>query len=47
MIPLPTEILNLEAEEWKAAGCVGVAGFYDVITVALATPAPTATNKML
>jgi hypothetical protein len=47
MIPLPTEILNLEPEEWKAAGCIGVTAFYDVVTVALATPAPTATNKML
>jgi hypothetical protein len=47
ILPLPTEVLNLEPEEWKAAGCRGeVEGFY-VIPVALATPTPTVVKKLL
>jgi hypothetical protein len=44
IIPLPTEVLNLEPEEWKAAGCVGSVENYYVTPIALATPAPTGGN---
>jgi hypothetical protein len=44
IIPLPTEILNLEPEEWKAAGCTGSLDDYSITPVALATPAPTVAN---
>jgi hypothetical protein len=44
IIPLPTEVLNLEPVEWKAAGCVGSLENYYVTPVALATPAPTGGN---
>ena len=47
IIPLPTEVLNLEPEEWKAAGCVGSVDSYYVTPVALATPSPTVVNRML
>jgi hypothetical protein len=47
ILPLPTEVLNLEPEEWKAPGCRGqVEGFY-IHYSALATPAPTVMNRML
>jgi hypothetical protein len=45
LLPLPTEVLNMEPEEWKAAGCKG-RGYY-FHHVALATPAPTSVNRML
>lgn len=41
VVPLPTEILNLEPEEWKAAGCAGTGINYLLTPVALATPVPT------
>jgi hypothetical protein len=47
ILPLPTEIMNLEPEEWKAAGCGGSVNKYYFTPVALATPAPTAVKKLL
>ena len=47
IIPLPTEVLNLEPEEWKAAGCRGSVSSYYITPVALATPAPTYVNRKL
>lgn len=44
IIPLPTEILNLE-EEWKSAGCRETQDQYYMTPVALATPAPTSVVK--
>jgi hypothetical protein len=48
-VPLPTEILNLEPEEWKEAGCKGLYGVSDdyyMTPVALVTPAPTVKGRM-
>lgn len=43
MLPLPTEILNLEPKEWKEAGCKGTDfSGYAAEMVPLVTPAPTA-----
>lgn len=50
IIPLPTEVLNLEVKEWKDAGCKGLHGAdddYYMTPVALVTPAPTAKGKMV
>jgi hypothetical protein len=44
IIPLPTEILNLEPGEWRAAGCTGSLDDYYITPIALATPAPTVAN---
>jgi hypothetical protein len=44
IIPLPAEILNLEPEEWKAAGCTGSLDDSCITPIALATPAPTVGN---
>lgn len=41
ILPLPTEILNLEPEEWSRAGCKGTNLGYAFTPVALATPTPT------
>jgi len=45
ILPLPTEILNLEPEEWM--GCRGTPSDYYFGHVALATPAPTAASRLL
>lgn len=42
ILPLPTEILNLEPEGWKGAGCTGTNLGYSFTPIALATPTPTA-----
>ena len=47
ILPLPTEVLNLEPQEWKAAGCSGKGTGYYFTYQALATPTPTAVKKML
>jgi hypothetical protein len=44
ILPLPTEVLEIEPEAWKGK-CTG-GGFYFHYS-ALATPAPTATARML
>jgi hypothetical protein len=41
ILPLPTEILNLEPEEWRSAGCTGTNLGYAFTPIALVTPAPT------
>lgn len=41
IVPLPTEILNLE-EEWASVGCRATSDRYYLTPVALATPTPTA-----
>lgn len=46
IIPLPTEIVNLEPD-WVSAGCKGTGDGYYIQPVALATPAPTSGSKML
>lgn len=46
ILPLPTELLNLEPE-WKSAGCRGTEDGYYITPVALQTPAPTARSKLL
>lgn len=46
ILPLPTELLNLEPE-WKSAGCKGTGDGYYITPVALQTPAPTASSKLL
>jgi hypothetical protein len=46
ILPLPTELLNLEPE-WKSAGCQGTGDGYYITPVALQTPAPTVRNKLL
>jgi hypothetical protein len=46
ILPLPTELLNLEPE-WRSAGCQGTADGYYITPIALATPAPTAKSKLL
>lgn len=50
VVPLPTEVLNLQPKEWKEAGCQGrsdVSGGYYMTPKALVTPAPTAAGKWL
>jgi hypothetical protein len=47
ILPLPTEVLNFEPEEWKAAGCSGRATGYYFTYQALATPTPTAAANLL
>lgn len=47
IVPLPTELLNLEPKEWKEVGCRGTGDSYYLTPVALATPAPTAKSKLL
>lgn len=47
ILPLPTEILNLEPEEWRSAGCRGTSLGYSFTPIALATPAPTASSQLL
>lgn len=42
VLPLPTEILNLEPEEWKSAGCTDWIMGYEFTPIALATATPTA-----
>lgn len=44
ILPLPTEILNLEPEEWRSAGCKGTNLGYTFTPVALATPTPTTSS---
>ncbi|KAM0721807.1 hypothetical protein Q7P37_002732 [Cladosporium fusiforme] len=46
IVPLPTEIVNLE-EEWANNGCRGTADKYYLTPVALATPAPTSGSNLL
>jgi hypothetical protein len=41
ILPVPTEILNLEPEEWRSAGCKGSSLGYAFTPIALATPTPT------
>ena len=41
ILPLPTEILNLEPEEWRSAGCTGRRLGFAFTPIALATPTPT------
>jgi hypothetical protein len=43
---LPTEVLDLQPEEWKAAGCGGT-NYYRPLMVPLVTPAPVATGNLL
>jgi hypothetical protein len=48
---LPTEVLDLQPEEWKAAGCKGLQGgvldsYYRPRMVPLVTPAPVAVGKL-
>jgi hypothetical protein len=45
ILPLPTELSNLEPEEWM--GCRGTPSNYYFDAVALVTPAPTATSSLL
>ena len=47
ILPLPTEMLNLEPEGWKDAGCKGTGDGFYVNPVPLQTPAPTARSKLL
>lgn len=47
IVPLPTELLNLEPKEWKKPGCKGTGDSYYLTPVALATPAPTSKSKLL
>lgn len=47
---LPTEVLDLQPEEWKAAGCKGSQGgdsYYRPRMVPLETPAPVSKGKLL
>jgi hypothetical protein len=49
-LALPTEVLDLEPVEWKAAGCKGTDGgtsYYHPSMVPLVTPAPVAKGKLL
>jgi hypothetical protein len=46
ILPLPTEILQLD-QEWVTAGCRGSVDSYYMTPVALATSAPTVTNRLL
>ena len=41
ILPLPTEILNLEPEEWSSAGCISHVQGHEFIPIALATATPT------
>ena len=47
ILPLPTELLNLEPEGWKDTGCKGTGDGFYITPVALQTPAPTASSKLL
>lgn len=49
-LALPTEVLDLEPKEWRDAGCSGTdvgTSYYHPQMVALVTPAPVATGKLL
>lgn len=41
ILPLPSEVLNLEPEEWRSAGCTGRRLGFAFTPIALATPTPT------
>ena len=50
MVPLPTEVLNLQPKEWKEAGCAGrvdISGRLAMTPVPLVTPAPTAPGSFV
>lgn len=47
ILPLPTELLNIEPEGWKDAGCRGTGDGFYITPIALQTPAPTARSKLL
>jgi len=47
ILPLPTELLNLEIEGWKDAGCQGTGDGFYITPVALQTPAPTGSSALL
>ena len=46
VLALPTEVLDLEPVEWKAAGCMAAGGVQPRM-VPLVTPAPVAKGKLL
>jgi hypothetical protein len=46
VLALPTEVLDLEPVEWKAAGCMAAGGVQPRM-VPLVTPAPVAKEKLL
>lgn len=47
ILPLPTELLNLEPEEWKSVGCRVTGDGHAIKPVMLATPAPTVRSNLL
>ena len=49
-LALPTEVLELQPQEWEAAGCQGTdigTSYYHPVMVPLVTPAPVAKGKLL
>lgn len=50
IVPLPTEVLNLQPKEWKEAGCAGrenISGQLHMTPVPLVTPPPKAPGKVV